>query len=154
MHQLYLAIDPGRHIGVATFTDTGDIIMKRTLDNTQFLQLLSLLDGQLRTQENMQLVIIAEDFKLRKDKALEQTGSEMPAPKVIGMLELFHALHPNKTKLHMQDPKYLSTGLKWAGNGHMVRKGYHPPDDCAAEAHGVYYLVQTQIRTHPIFLKG
>lgn len=150
---MYLAVDPGRNIGVATFDTEGKDILKKTLDTQTFLSFLVLLDMQLKSSDE-KLTIIAEDFRLRKDKALDQTGSEMPAPKVLGMLELFKALNPSKVTLHLQDPKYLTSGLKWAGNHSKIRRGYHVPDDYSAHAHGVYYLVSTGIRVHPIFAEG
>jgi hypothetical protein len=151
---VYISIDPGKNVGVATFRENGEDINKRIMDlNTQFRDYLTKLYA-LHANSEEPIRFIMEDFKLRKDKALEQTGSDMPAPRCIGAVEMMCTLFgEDRASIHYIPPGNIKTSLKWAGYSALANKprGYHPPDDIVAYSHGVFALINLKLRKHPIF---
>lgn len=151
---MYLSVDPGMNVGIATFRSDGTDVDKKVLRLPAFLTFLHNLHSGLAERPNLKLVIVYEDFTLRYDKALNQTGSDMPASRAIGALEFLQVLlGDDKCTLEKVSPRVLNAALKWSGYANLANKGrsFHPPDDVVAYAHGVKYLIDKGVRKHPIF---
>jgi hypothetical protein len=144
----YISIDPGRNNGVATFNAEGSEI-KRCVYSIEYLKIF--LEGTVTAAKPVTFIV--EDFNLRQDKALEQTGSEMPAPRVIGMVEFAVTMLGRESKMVMAKSANLRTALKWAGYPELANKprNWHCPDELSAYAHGMMYLIQQGIVEHPIW---
>lgn len=143
---MYVAIDPGESVGMAMFTDTGEDIRKLTLRLPQFREALAMLMVTDKTYH-----FIVEDFRLRKDKALDQIGSNIPAARAIGAIEMMVAILGERASITMVQPSVLTSALKAAGFARYANnRRLHPPDDVAAYAHGVQYLIDNKLRRHPV----
>lgn len=154
---MFVSVDPGERVGVATFNDKGENIYRTTFSIKEFrkLYLKQILRERLGAPKtDPKLVFIVEDFSLRRDKSFEQTGSDMPASRCIGAVELaVDILGHDRGEIVFQSPGNLKTALKWAGFPDLANKprSWHCPDDLSAYAHGVFYLIQNNYRKHPIF---
>lgn len=154
---MFISIDPGQNVGVATFTEKGGDIAKQTVTLPQFRQLFlkSVLRERLKAPEGTpKLTFIMEDYALRQDMAINQTGSDMPASRCIGAVEFaVDILGPERGEIKMVKPGNLRTALKWAGYPELANKPrtWHCPDDLSAYAHGVMWLIQNDYRKHPLF---
>lgn len=150
---MYIAIDPGENVGVATFNDLGQDISQTEWRLNKFYSFLANTYVASRSQKTMHFHFIVEDFKLRQDMAIAQTGSNMPAAKCIGAIEQICELLGSRGTITLQPPSVLSTGLKWSNRPDMANRprSWHCPDYIAAHAHGVFYLIENKIRKHPYF---
>lgn len=149
---MYIAVDPGKTVGVATFREDGTDIARKALDIDKFRTLLkSFYFGVKDSDEKLRFIV--EDYKLRQDMALAQTGSDMPASKCIGAIEMIMTLLGEQSMIWWQRPSDLKGALKWAGYPELARKPrtWHCPDDLSAYAHGVHRLIDLGVRKHPIF---
>jgi hypothetical protein len=154
---MFIAIDPGKRVGVATFrADGSDISKKIFLLDDEVMGFRHFMGTILESfkESAAHVTFIVESFHLRMDKALEQTGADMPAARAIGVVEMVDTLLASKSNIVMVPPRDLYTALKWAGHNKWARAGAHPPDDIAAYSHGVKYLIDKGLRKHPIFDKG
>jgi hypothetical protein len=148
---MFIAVDPGLNVGVATFNADGSDLNRTIMRLDKFRSFLKLT---LAARGEMSVInFIMEDFKLRHDKATDQTGSDMPASRCIGTVEMVSDILGDKSKIYLQKPGDLKGALKWAGFAHLANKprSYHVPDDIAAYAHGVHRLIDLGLRKHPIF---
>jgi hypothetical protein len=151
---MFISIDPGANTGVATFMPNGNDVGNHTYREGDFLRFLN---GAYYTVSSPdykdEVTWIMEDFNLRQDKALAQTGSDMPASRMIGAVQMVDNLIGAKSKIVYQKPGNLRTALKWAGFPELANKprSWHCPDHIAAYAHGKMYLIQQGICKHPIF---
>jgi hypothetical protein len=155
---LFIAIDPGANTGVATFTNEGKDLKRTVMREAEFLKFLKLLYSTVYAQavdnpeSKVGLTFIIEDFNLRKDKAIDQVGSNMPSSQIIGAVKMIDNLLDERSEIIMQRPDVLSTALKWAGFPRYANNRHlHPPDDIAAYSHGVFHLINAGLRKHPIF---
>lgn len=150
---MLISIDPGKNVGVATFDLATGEDHKKTVYTLNFFP--TFLHGvyDFATKNDKEIVFLYEDFNLRQDKALNQTGSDMPASQAIGMVKQVHTMLKDRSRLETCKPSELRTALKWAGYDDLANKPrtYHCPDDIAAYAHGVMWLIRQDIRKHPIF---
>jgi hypothetical protein len=144
---LIISIDPGKNIGVATFTNSGKDISKTVMSEGSFFRFLELIVEKVRGEKN---TFIVEKFSLRQDLALEQTGSTMPASEIIGAVKFIDYFLKDKVELVWSSPGNIKSALKVSGM-HKYLRHSHPPDDIVAYAHGVQYLINKEIRKHPIF---
>jgi hypothetical protein len=147
---MYVAIDPGKRCGVATFNNDGSDRSKGVLQEKDLRAYLGIHIKQSQlpftnTYEPVEAFII-EGFWLRKDKALEQSGSDMPASRAYGAVEL--AAQIMDVPLHTQPSSILSQACKWAQVPYNPKK--HTPDQNSAYAHGVYWLINNKLRRHPV----
>jgi hypothetical protein len=155
---LFIAIDPGANVGVATFKNTGEDIKRAVMREEEFRGFLANMYSmayahtQNPDNEKFGITFIMEDFKLRKDKALDQLGSDMPASRIIGAVQMIDKLLGDRSEIILHQPMVLSTALKWAGFPRYANNRHlHPPDDIAAYSHGVFHLINAGLRKHPIF---
>ena len=134
----YLALDPGRSTGWATWDEAGIIITMGTANSYDELhEVLAGLPMGIK-------VVIIEDFRLFKHKALSQAGSTMPAAKAIGQIETFARLwgaHIVKQPAHIKAvAERMMDGKSTKG---MAKIRTHMWD---AYNHGNYYLIKNNIR--------
>jgi hypothetical protein len=151
---MYISIDPGEHVGVATFREDGSFIKRTTMSLSEFRRVfLKYTYLEAAQHPNTKLHFIMENFKLTHNKALDQTGSNMPAPRCIGAVEMIVDLLSNQAELVLVPPGNLRTALTWAGFPELANKPrtWHCPDDLSAYSHGVMYLIQQGLQEHPIF---
>lgn len=151
---MFMSIDPGENVGFATFSPTGEDMMRSVVKLKEFRRFyLQITYDRVRTGDLDFITFIMEDFTLRKDKAVDQTGSNMPAPRCIGAVEQIDAMLGTKSKIVLVKAGNLRGSLKWAGFPDLANKPrtWHCPDDIAAYAHGVKYLIDQNLRKHPIF---
>lgn len=132
----YLALDPGLHTGWAIWDKDGVFLdMGTTHTETELHDLLAELPPVA--------VVIYEDFILFKNKAMEQVGSRMPAPKAIAQIETFARIwnarlikQPSSIKANAE----LMTGVSTKKMDHSKT---HVLD---AFNHGEYYLYKNKIK--------
>lgn len=128
---MYLAIDPGGTNGWATFSAEGNVTGLGQVsleDLPEFMEALSPVPH----------TIIYEDFRLLKKKALQQSGSNMPASQGIGVIKSYAKRHNCFT---VEQPASIKPD---AQRFTQVR----PPSNHAnshqidAYNHGMYYLIK------------
>lgn len=149
---IYLAIDPGDSTGWATFNyDTGETLgFGKIKGHDAFLDWLEEIEG-IKT-------IILENYKVGRSGGSQFTHSFSDVP----TLQLIGAIRRVAKKRHWtiveQTPNDMYMGLRYLGLwSHYRGPGkakIHVPDDQAALAHGVYYLVKRKKRPHPLMEKG
>lgn len=150
---MFISIDPGKNVGAAAFNDDGTDINNRVMGEKDFRVFLRQLINAAGAKPDMYITFVMEDYHLRHDKAMEQTGSNMPASRIIGAVEMADEILQNQSTIILQQPGILKTALKWAGYSNLANKPrtFHVPDNISAHAHGVYYLINKGLRKHPIF---
>lgn len=152
---MFISIDPGYRVGVATFKDDGSDLGKQIIKLDDFKGWLKgIYQYSKGFDENIRFLY--EDFTLRQDKAIAQTGSDMPASRCIGMIQMLHWMLGENSTIAMSSPRNIITAMKWAGRPDIANKmqrnrNYHPDDDLVAYAHGVMWLIELKVRKHPIF---
>lgn len=141
---MYIAIDPGKRVGVAKFNDDGSDGPKVALSLEHFRMYL----GSLNKEDGIKNFIV-EDFRIQKNKALAFVGDDLVAARAIGSIE-FVAQMLN-VPIVFQGSFLLPTAIKWAGiDLKYLKKTNHLPDELSAYAHGIHYLVSNGIRKHRI----
>lgn len=151
---MFMSIDPGENVGFATFSATGGDLMRSVVKLQEFRRFyLQMTYDSVRKGDLDFITFIMEDFTLRQDLAIAQTGSNMPAPRCIGAVEQIDTMLGAKSKIVLVKAGNLRGSLKWAGFPEYANKPrtWHCPDDIAAYAHGVKYLIDQNLRKHPIF---
>jgi hypothetical protein len=129
----YIAFDPGKTTGWATFnadgylTLFGEIVGEDKL--TDFLEELDFTPS----------VIIYEDYIINPH--VRQGGKRPVASEAIGIIKSF--ARRKQIELVNQRNTVLDIGLKWAG---LKRPKGHLPDKYSAIAHGTYYLESNNLR--------
>jgi hypothetical protein len=128
-----LAIDPGMMLGWAMFnegevTNLGQIHFK---DFTQWLE----------DQPRMDLIIV-EDFRLFKHKALQQSGSRLETVKCIGIIESYATR--NKVNVVLQSSNILPIAEKWTGQKRPSK--HEVGHKICAYLHGEYYLIKNNFK--------
>ncbi|MFE1914995.1 hypothetical protein [Streptomyces anandii] len=149
---MLMSVDPGNRVGVATFKDDGTDISRTIMGLPQFRKFLAMVYFQVQTSGE-KLHFLYEDYTLRKDMAIAQTGSDMPASRCIGAVEMTHDLLGDRSTIDVSLPSNLRTALKWAGFPELANKPrtWHCPDDLSAYSHGVMWLINKNVRKHPLF---
>jgi len=129
----YLALDPGKTTGWATFAEDGSGI---TMGQYNAEQLINFMD------ETTAKIIITEDYRLFPWKLKEQAWSKLDTVRLIGMIQYW--CYKTQRTLILQDPNIKSIGYMWAGIPKAgAHKNSHERD---AYVHGVYYLQKNGIR--------
>lgn len=153
---MFISIDPGKRVGVSSFTDEGkDIGTQIFMVDSTFKTFLKGIYEYSKANNEM-IRFLYEDYTLRQDKAIAQTGSNMPASRAIGMVEMIHWMLGEKSTLDKSSPRNIITAFKWDGRKDIASRmerdrNYHPDDGLVAHAHGVMHLINLNIRKHPIF---
>lgn len=135
---MILAIDPGETVGWFGFNEDGS-------DTAEFGQLHgeAALVEFLSTLETPTLIIV-ESFTLYGHKAIQQSGSKMITPQVIGMLKMY--ARQKNVPLVEQPASILPIAEKWSGIKVEGKGGHGNSHWKSAFNHGVYYLVKNNLR--------
>lgn len=140
----YMAFDPGKRTGWATFNADGLLFQFGTIigegDLTDFLE------EKVANYENLPSVFIYEDYRI--DPNIPQGGTRPVASESIGIIKSF--ARRNKIEVVNQPNTILNTGLAWAG---IRRNKGHLRDDYSAIAHGTYYLQKNGLRNNSVMLE-
>lgn len=86
-------------------------------------------------------VIVVEKFTLFRWKAVQQSGSDMPASKVIGKIELWARMH--KIPIVYQPANILPIAVKWSQI--PLPANHDKSHHISALNHVVYYLVKNKM---------
>lgn len=133
----YLAIDPGKTTGYAFFDINGKPVKKGQIKGVEdFADWFMDLDPR-------PTVIIYEDFILFKNKALEQTGSNMEASQVIGIIRSMARRWG--VELHKQPASVLPIAQKWAGITIKEMGSHDKTHWVSAYCHGWYWLQKNKV---------
>lgn len=139
----YLAFDPGLSTGWARFADDGELERKGTCVGIE--ELLTFLEAEPKPT-----AIICEEFKLFKQRAIQQSGSDMIAPQVIGMIKVFQKRWG--CPMIMQPANIKPIAQLWSG---LVPVGAHKNSHWIdAVNHGWYYLQKNGILKSRIITEG
>lgn len=87
--------------------------------------------------------IIIEDFKLRKDKAIEQAGDDMPSSQVIGIIEAYADLYGSLHLIKKQMPSVTSRVAILDRHVQLLGSSEHMKD---AYKHIRYFIVSQLAR--------
>lgn len=134
---MILVVDPGDTTGIAIF-DEGKLVQRSQMNWDTFLEYLTEVWTRMTT-------IVVEDYRLRKGKQAQQTGSRFQAVQVIGALK-YHC------KIHNAEFKLVDVQAKTLG---ALYSGVKPPSD-HKKSHeidayniGIYWLVKENIIEPP-----
>jgi len=129
----FLALDPGKTTGWASFEESGVGITMGQCNVEELIEMLKTTTAK---------VIITEDYRLYPWKLKEQTWSKVETVRVIGMIQLWCYL--NNLQLFLQDANIKTIGYMWAG---LKKAGSHKNShERDAYVHGVYFLQKAGIR--------
>lgn len=134
----YLAIDPGLSSGIATFDAAGkvtDISIIRTP--------AAMFDFLSKVTNEVTKLIIVEEFKLFQRKALQQSGSDMVASRVIGAIE--YVAHSQKIPIVWQPAQIKRVAEMWTGK--KPPSNHNESHGIDAYNHGMYYLIKNKVIT-------
>lgn len=145
MDKVYLAIDPGQHIGYAWFDSKGIPVENAEIDgHNKFMDWLE--EGPVPEK------IIYETYRNRPWATANQWADNKTSM-LIGMILRY--AHKNKVELVSSEPGNLYIGLRFLNMGHLYSKRQgksrkHVPNGLSALAHGVYMLQKLNIRKHVV----
>lgn len=129
----YLALDPGKTTGWATFDAEGIGVAYGQANIKELYELLGSTEAT---------VFIVEDFELFPWKSKDMPFDTLVACRIIGAID--YAASLKNAEVILQKPTIKTIGYKWAGitkpSNHTIS---HGPD---AYVHGVYYLQKNNIR--------
>lgn len=131
-----LAIDPGGMNGVAWWDE--DNYQLAGFNQVKIDDFTIWLENHVPKPD----VIVIEDFRLRKGKALQQSGSNMPASQVIGMVDSY--CKRNGIKMVKQPAYILATAVQMSQM--PLPKDHSKSHWVSAYNHGFWYLVQNGYR--------
>lgn len=135
MQQHYLAIDPGLSTGWASFDATGKPLAMGILRTPDaFFKFLDQMD-------DLPTIVIVEEFKLFQKKAIQQSGSDMVASRVIGGIEFW----AGKNNIHIvwQPASIKKIAQMWTGK--KPPSNHDISHDIDAYNHGMYYLIKNKV---------
>lgn len=128
-----LAIDPGIYIGFATFDNKGNL-------NSMGQVHLNDFTDWLEAQNPQPELLVVEDYRLFKHKALQQSGSKLETVKCIGIIESYCTR--NKIPITMQAASILPIAEKLAN---IKRPTNHAiGHQICAVLHGEFYLIKNK----------
>lgn len=127
---MIIAIDPGKDNGYAIFGEDGEMV-----DMGQFT--IEELQTWLLAYEEPVSTIVVEDYRLFKKRAIQQSGSDMPASRVIGIVEMYAKM--KGAKLVKQRADILPVAQKISGI--KLPKDHSISHQFSALNHGIYWLV-------------
>lgn len=140
---MILAIDPGKDNGYALWEDDGELVTfgQLTIDE---------MDDFLLSFDRPVSAVIVEDYRLFKKRAIQQSGSNMPASQVIGKAEMFAAMKGAKFIKQRADVLPIAQKLsqKKLPTDHSISHQF------SAYNHGFYWMVQQGIVKPAIATEG
>lgn len=133
---MILVVDPGDTTGWAMFDREGGLIDKGQADLNEFFKLIT---------EHSFAMFLVEDYRLRKGKQAQQTGSRFQAVQVIGALK--YAAYLDEVNFELVDVQAKMLGSMYSG--------VKPPSD-HKKSHeidayniGIYWLVKNGVIDAP-----
>lgn len=132
----YIAIDPGEasNNGIAIFNKTGFCLKYDQVTRDGVMDLLYENSSTLTA-------VIIEDYKLFKNKALQQSGSSLEAVRVIGEVEGF--CRRKNITLQKQPSSILAIAQLWSGK--KLPKNHKNSHWVSAYNHGYYFLAKNKV---------
>lgn len=125
------SFDPGQMNGIATGSSTGKLSGLKQVGWEDFPKYLDEI-------KNAELFII-EEFRIRPDKAMSFSFSDMKTIQTIGMLR--YRAHQLKTPMKFQRPTDKTIGYRWSGT--PPPKNHSLSHQTDAYAHLVFHWVHT-----------
>lgn len=125
-----LAIDPGIMIGWAKFIN-GEVTSLGQIHLDDFTM-------WLENQPSRPDLIVVEDFRLFKHKALQQSGSRLETSKCIGIVESYGTRY--KVKIVLQSANILPIAEKWTNQ--KMPSNHAVGHKISAYLHGSYFLIK------------
>ena len=133
---MILVVDPGDTTGYAVFEEDGELVTKGQADFDKFLDFLI---ASTFTR------IVVEDYRLRKGKQAQQTGSRFQAVQVIGALKYY--CYIRGAEFTLVDVQAKTLGAMYSGekppSNHKLS---HQVD---ASNIGIYWFVKENIIEPP-----
>lgn len=133
--KLYISVDPGKNVGVATWDEHGNFLRKTIFALEDFETYL----GSLLDRKHEILAFIVEEYRVYGSKAHAHIGSKVETAQCIGKIKMIAKLLG--VPVVEQPATILNGAAKWAG---VKRSGSHWKDDVSAYLHGYYYLHKTK----------
>lgn len=134
----YVALDPGKDIGWATFDGTGEVIRFGTIRKDEGREGLYNFLKELPKG----ITVIVENYLLFPDKAKAQYWDPMETVRVLGVLEFYCYLAGST--LIQQPSNIKPIAYMWAGI--TPAKNHRFSHQLDAMVHGIYYLQKNGIR--------
>lgn len=131
--KMLMAIDPGKYTGWAIINNGFDTSFGICNGLEEFANWLE--------EQPIPDVIVYEGYKLFKNKALKQSGSQMDAPQAIGILKSY-ALR-KKVPAHVQFSDILPIAQLWSKM--PLPKNHDISHGISAYNHGFYWLVKNKM---------
>lgn len=125
-----LAIDPGKATGWAIFENC----LPRDYGTCRGMEEFQDWLVELKPKPD---VIVVENFKLFKWKAMQQSGSDMPASQVLGMVKMY--AKSNNIPVVEQSSQILPIAQIWSKM--KMPSNHDNSHHISAYNHAVYYLV-------------
>ena len=135
---ILLAVDPGKVNGISIFR-AGKVV---SIDQVHLDELPHFLYDFKDKYDYDNIVIVYENFKLFKGRAIQQSGSSMEASQAIGQLKMVAA--QNRWKIYDQPPSIKPIAQKWSGS--KPPKNHSQSHQIDAYNHGVYWLIRNNMR--------
>lgn len=132
----YVAFDPGKRTGWATFAKDGTLLKRGSMFEDE---LFIFLEQGWPTVKH----IIIERFRIYPSKADKLIMNSLQVIEIIGALRF--AAFCRHWEVTLQEPQEKDMPLKWMG--YFYSKKSHVPDDKSAHAHGVKYLEKAGVIT-------
>lgn len=135
---IYVSVDPGESVGLATWDEQGKLIHKSKMPRVDFEKYLWGLVEPGYPHKILKFIV--EKYVVYGNMATAHIGQSNPTEQVIGMVDMIaRRLGVSVVK---QPATILRIAAKWAGV--KVPSG-HIPDQVSAYLHGYYYLHQQNI---------
>lgn len=131
--ELYISVDPGQTVGVATWDVDGHLIHKSKMPSPTFDTFLEALTRP--EYPNKVIKFIIEEYRVYGSKSTAHIGSKLPTVQCIGKVKMIARLLG--VPVVEQPATKLRVAAKWAG---VKIPGGHIPDEISAYLHGYYYL--------------
>ena len=105
------AIDPGPKPGVTTYLEEQNVFVFGIIPGFAEEQITQ--EGMLALEAKIKAsdIIIYENYRLRPDLAGVQTGSEMFTVKVIGLIQMYEVMYPEKKFIKQEPSRQMGDAL-------------------------------------------
>lgn len=140
---MWIAVDPGKINGVAVFKANGNCSYMGQARRDELFALLHKHKEELKG-------VVCENFRLRPQKATEQSWSELGTVKVIGSIEFFGWLY--NIPVILQEPSIKPIAYKRAGI--TVPTNHKHSHQTDAYVHGIHYLIGQNVIDPIAIMRG
>lgn len=136
--EAWVGIDPGGTTGVCVLDREGNILDTEQLKFDQLIDCFSNLVADYDIKH-----VVVENFITFGHKAMQQTGSKVPAARVIGAVNVWAKLM--KLPVTLQMSSILPIAEKWSRINFKKAGAHKDTHWVAAYLHVFYWMVQHQI---------